>query len=112
MRIGDSEGGKPWYGDLGSYQKVKDRCQGCHPFAWYLRRFKVVYEDAGIIPHEIFMIKEVQSGKCLLFQGSAGTSGSGCEGVVFEACDATNPRFFWHLGNRNHKNGKCCSGLR
>merc|ERR1712216_1076123 len=57
-----------WMGDMGSYQKVKERLQGCRPFAWYLRRFKAVYEDAGIIPKEIFMIKELRSGKCLRFQ--------------------------------------------
>jgi len=97
---------------MSSYQKVKDRLQGCRPFAWYLRRFKAVYEDAGIIPAEIFMIRERGSGKCLHFQGGAGTSGAGTEGVVLDECDTTDHSFFWHLGNRNKKTGKCCGGLR
>lgn len=101
-----------WLGDMSNFQKVKDRLQGCRPFAWYLRRFKAVYEDAGIIPSEIFMLREAQTGKCLLFQGPAGTSGDGREGVVLAACDAKNHRFFWHVGNRHESTRTCCSGLR
>lgn len=105
-------GGPNWYGNMSHFQKVKDRLQGCRPFAWYLRRFKVIYEDAGIIPSEIFMIREERSGKCLHFQGHAGTSGSGAEGVKLEPCDEQSHRFFWHLGNRHPRTKRCCSGLR
>lgn len=107
-----SMGGDQWYGDMNNFQKVKDRLAGCHPFAWYLKRFKTVYEDAGLLPKDIFMIREESSGLCLRFQGQAGTSGSGREGVVLEPCDAGNHRFFWHPGNRSPKTEKCCSGLR
>jgi len=99
-------------GDMSNFQKVKDRLNGCRPFAWYLRRFKVVYEDAGLLPPEIFMIRDEFSKKCLLYQGPAGTSGSGREGVVLADCDENNHRFFWHLGNRDPTTHKCCSGLR
>jgi len=104
--------GDGWVGDMGTFQKVKDRLQGCRPFSWYLKRFKGIYEDAGIIPKEIFMIKEESSGKCLLFQGHAGTSGSGREGVVLQTCDPDNHRFFWHAGNKDQRRHACCSGLR
>jgi glycosyltransferase involved in cell wall biosynthesis len=104
--------GDHWYGDMGTFQKVKDRLGGCHPFAWYLRRFKTVYEDAGIVPSSIYMIKEESSGLCLLYQGQAGTSGQGREGVVLDTCDEGNHRFFWHPGNRRPPEGKCCSGIR
>ena len=97
--------------DMSTFNNVKKRLNGCRPFAWYLKRFKVVYEDAGLIPPEIFMIREdaafasfgtpwnpekwscsfhaqhrtsqpeEQSGLCLRFMGGAGTSGSGSEGV-------------------------------
>eukprot|EP00930_Biecheleria_cincta_P027006 TRINITY_DN18980_c0_g1_i1.p1 TRINITY_DN18980_c0_g1~~TRINITY_DN18980_c0_g1_i1.p1 ORF type:complete len:775 (-),score=134.67 TRINITY_DN18980_c0_g1_i1:824-3148(-) len=107
-----TSGGAEWIGDMSTFQKVRDRLNGCRPFAWYLKRFKVVYEDAGLVPQQIFMIKEEQSGKCMLFMGHAGTSGSGSEGVMLSACDENNPRFFWHLGNRNRRTHKCCSGLR
>jgi len=97
---------------MSTFQKVKDRLSGCRPFAWYLRRFKAIYEDGGIVPPEIFMIREEKSGKCLHFKGHAGTSGSGHETVQLDACNPDNNLFFWHLGNVNRKTGRCCSGLR
>eukprot|EP00435_Cladocopium_sp_Y103_P073772 s15_g45.t1 len=97
---------------MSTFQNVRKRLNGCRPFAWYLKRFKAVYEDAGLIPAEIFMIREEQSGMCLHFLGPAGTSGSGSEGVKLAPCDSNNHRFFWHLGNRNRRSKKCCSGLR
>jgi len=107
-----SSGGDNWYGDMSNFQEVKDRLQGCRPFAWYLRRFKTVYEDAGLLPPEIFMLKEENSGKCLFFMGSAGISGVGREGVRLASCDENNHRYFWHLGNRRLTDSRCCSGLR
>jgi len=105
-------GGPGWLGDMSSFQKVKDRLNGCRPFSWYLRRFKVVYEDAGLIPPDIFMIREESSGKCLRYLGGASTSGAGREGVKLAPCDEKNDRMFWHLGNRNSRTKKCCGGLR
>merc|ERR1719203_510875 len=58
------------------------------------------------------MIREEQSGLCLLFRGQAGTSGGGHELVTLRDCNKDNPRFFWHLGNINRRSGRCCSGLR
>jgi len=104
--------GDQWYGDMSNFQEVKNRLQGCRPFAWYLRRFKAVYEDAGLLPPEIFMLKHETSGKCLQFLGTAGTSGSGREGTRLGSCDENNHRFFWHLANRRMSDGTCCSGLR
>ncbi|CAK9020281.1 Putative polypeptide N-acetylgalactosaminyltransferase 11 (pp-GaNTase 11) (Protein-UDP acetylgalactosaminyltransferase 11) (UDP-GalNAc:polypeptide N-acetylgalactosaminyltransferase 11) [Durusdinium trenchii] len=107
-----AHGGPNWYGDMTTFENVRKRLNGCRPFAWYLKRFKAVYEDAGLIPPEIFMIREEQSGLCLRFLGPAGTSGQGTEGVQLEQCDESNHRFFWHVGNRDRKSKKCCSGLR
>ena len=36
--------------DMSTFQNVRKRLNGCRPFAWYLKRFKAVYEDAGLIP--------------------------------------------------------------
>jgi len=104
--------GEPWYGDMSNFQEVKDRLQGCRPFAWYLRRFKSIYEDAGLLPPEIFMLKNQNKGECLFFMGSAGTSGAGREDVRLASCDENNHRYFWHVGNRRTSDGSCCSGLR
>jgi len=107
-----NSGGENWYGDMSNFQEVKNRLQGCRPFAWYLRRFKTIYEDAGLLPPEIFMLKDEKSGQCLFFMGSAGTSGAGREGVRLASCDESNHRYFWHMGNRKLSDGSCCSGLR
>jgi len=104
--------GSPWYGDLGDFQKVRDRLAGCRSFAWFLKRFHDIYEDGGLLPPEVFMLREEKSGKCLWFQGHAGTSGSGQEGAALEPCNEQDDRFFWHLGNADRRTGKCCSGLR
>lgn len=106
------QGGDHWYGDMTTFQKVKDRLQGCRPFAWYLRRFKSIYEDGGIVPPEIFMIREEKSGRCMRFMGRAGTSGAGHEAVELKECNEDDPRLFWHLGNVDRRTGTCCSGLR
>merc|ERR1712176_1292297 len=86
--------------------------QGCRPFAWLLRRFRNVYEDGGLVPPEIFMLQEEQTGKCLLYQGPPGTSYDGHESAMLDDCNEENHRFFWHLGNTNFETGKCCNGLR
>jgi len=104
-------GGPNWFGDMSHFQKVKDKLQGCRPFAWYLRRFKTVYEDAGLIPSKIYQMREEASGLCLWFQGPAGTSGQGREGIVLKPCNKEDDRTFWHLGNRNPATNKCCSGI-
>lgn len=106
------EGGLPWYGDLSTFEELKHELAGCRPFAWFLRRFKKVYEDGGIVPPEIFLLQETKSQKCLFFLGYAGTSGSGKEGVELRDCDERNDRFYWHLGNADPITSKCCSGLR
>lgn len=104
--------GTPWYGDLSSFQEVRDRLAGCRPFAWFLKRFKDIYEDGGIVPDEVFMLQEEKSGKCLHYQGYAGTSGTGSEGADLRDCNEHDDRLFWHPGNMDRKTGKCCSGLR
>jgi len=108
---GPPGGDNPWYGDLGGFNEVKQRLGGCRPFAWFLKRFHDIYEDGGLLPSEIFILREEQSGKCLKFEGQAGTSGTGREGAILSDCNENDDRFFWHLGNANSK-GRCCSGLR
>jgi len=104
--------GKPWYGDLGNFQEVKDRLGGCRPFAWFLKRFADIYLDGGIVPAEVFMLQDEKSGKCLHYQGHAGTSGTGSEGADLADCNEHDDRQFWHAGNMDRSTKKCCSGLR
>mmetsp|Transcript_60351 Transcript_60351/g.155528 ORF Transcript_60351/g.155528 Transcript_60351/m.155528 type:complete len:790 (-) Transcript_60351:21-2390(-) len=105
-------GSGPWYGDLSNIIAIKDRLK-CRPFAWFLRRFKSIYEDAGLIPGEVFMLKEESTGKCLKFEGSAGTAGGGVgQAGLYHCGDKDDHQFWWHLGNKSpRKGGACCSGL-
>mmetsp|Transcript_86593 Transcript_86593/g.269131 ORF Transcript_86593/g.269131 Transcript_86593/m.269131 type:complete len:384 (-) Transcript_86593:55-1206(-) len=104
-------GGQPWYGDLSNILEFRDRLK-CRPFSWFLRRFKSIYEDAGLIPEQIFKLREDTSGLCLKYTGWAGTSGNGFGSAKLVDCSDNNHRLFWHLGNKNRRSGKCCSGLR
>eukprot|EP00746_Dinoflagellata_sp_MGD_P003947 gnl/MRDRNA2_/MRDRNA2_107630_c0_seq1.p1 gnl/MRDRNA2_/MRDRNA2_107630_c0~~gnl/MRDRNA2_/MRDRNA2_107630_c0_seq1.p1 ORF type:complete len:728 (+),score=126.47 gnl/MRDRNA2_/MRDRNA2_107630_c0_seq1:116-2299(+) len=103
-------GGK-WYGDVSNIWAVRDRLK-CRPYAWFLRRFRLIYEDAGMIPKEIFQIKDPQNQRCLTYLGGAGTSGNGFGGAALRPCNPQNDRQFWHRGNREQSSGKCCNGLR
>jgi len=103
---------KPWYGDLSNIFSVRDRLK-CRPFSWFIRRFKGIYEDGGLLPQKVFMLRESQTGKCLKYDGYAGTSGSGSGKAKLVSCDDnTNHRLYWHLGNRKRRGGQCCSGIR
>lgn len=109
-----SHGSTPWYGDLSNILSTKERLK-CRPFSWFLRRFKSIYEDAGMIPKEIFMLKDAKSNLCLKYLGSAGTAGSGTGKAKLVACEPdTDHRLFWHLGNKKSRSrgGGCCTGLR
>eukprot|EP00439_Symbiodinium_sp_Y106_P047573 s3723_g6.t1 len=66
--------GAPWYGNLDNILEVKTRL-GCKSFAWFMNRFKHVYEDGGLIPAETFRIE--RDGRCLTYEGGAGTSPDG-----------------------------------
>lgn len=107
-----SYGDLPWYGNLSNMLQIKDNLK-CRPFSWFLRRFKAIYEDAGLIPESVFMLREELSGKCLRFDGTAGTSGSGSGTATLSTCSpSTDARLFWHLGNKNKMSGRCCDGMR
>jgi len=108
----DSSDGTPWYGSLNNIFAVRDRLS-CRPFAWFLRRFKAIYEDGGLIPERVFMLREERTGRCLEYEGQAGTSFTGSGRAVLASCDALdNKRLYWHLGNKKRQDGICCSGMR
>eukprot|EP00927_Polykrikos_kofoidii_P079054 TRINITY_DN75846_c0_g1_i1.p1 TRINITY_DN75846_c0_g1~~TRINITY_DN75846_c0_g1_i1.p1 ORF type:complete len:792 (+),score=141.98 TRINITY_DN75846_c0_g1_i1:93-2378(+) len=105
------QGGEPWYGKLDEFENVKKRLGGCRSFAWFLRRFRSLYEQGGLLPLEIFMIKLDGTSLCLKYMGAAGTSGDGKGSVQLADCNARNDRFYWHRGNKG-RDGSCCGGLR
>lgn len=106
-------GGHPWYGDISNTLDIKKKLK-CRSFAWFLRRFRQVYEDGGIIPSETFNLRESSSGLCLSYSGSAGTARDGRGIVVLKRCNVDDDRQRWHAANQDvtSPNLACCSGLR
>jgi len=106
--------------NLTAYQLVRERMQ-CRPFAWFLWRFRHVYEDAGLLPQTTFLIRHVTSKKCLTYLGPAGTHPDGSDKLTLSQCgDRKHAEWHrapfdpqrWHFGNQVLKTGRCCSGLR
>lgn len=105
--------GSPWYGDIENILEVKRRLK-CRSFAWFLQRFKHVYEDGGLVPAETFVLKAASSGKCLTYVGPPGTNPTGYGLAALQPCSPGNERQRWHGANRDtsRPGEPCCSGLR
>lgn len=101
-------------GDMSEFAELKKRL-GCAPFSSYLTRFSYVYLDAGLIPPEVFQLREVKSGRCLerIMKDSQphGLAMTPCTGGADGQKIAELQ--LWHPANRDiQKPGKgCCSGL-
>ena len=48
-------------GDMSNFKALKSRLK-CAPFASYINRFSYVYLDGGLIPSEVFQLKEETTG--------------------------------------------------
>eukprot|EP00747_Dinoflagellata_sp_TGD_P212596 gnl/TRDRNA2_/TRDRNA2_85681_c0_seq1.p1 gnl/TRDRNA2_/TRDRNA2_85681_c0~~gnl/TRDRNA2_/TRDRNA2_85681_c0_seq1.p1 ORF type:complete len:535 (-),score=82.34 gnl/TRDRNA2_/TRDRNA2_85681_c0_seq1:78-1544(-) len=105
--------GLPWYGDISSYQDVQRRLQ-CRSFAWYMQRFKHIFEDGGLIPSETFLLRAGDSDLCLAYWGYPGTAPTGTGTTVLRKCNPSDERQRWHGANRDRRlpGAPCCSGLR
>jgi len=107
--------GAPWYGDISNIISVRSDLQ-CKSYSWFMHRFKHVYEDAGLVPREVFHLKTSSktSGQCLTYTGAAGTSPDGRGIATLQPCDPRDDRQQWHLANRDASQAAqpCCSGIR
>mmetsp|Transcript_15421 Transcript_15421/g.26451 ORF Transcript_15421/g.26451 Transcript_15421/m.26451 type:complete len:642 (+) Transcript_15421:161-2086(+) len=113
--------GNPWYGDISNILAVKEDLK-CKSFAWFMHRFKHVYEDGGLIPKQTFQLRtgevDLRTGEdnhlCLTYKGQAGTSPNGRGTASLEVCKKGEDRQRWHGANRDtsKQNQPCCSGLR
>jgi len=102
------------WGDTNNMLNVKQRLQ-CKSFAWFMHRFRNVYEDGGLLPAETFRLRETRNNMCLTYQGKAGTSASGQGKVAMMPCGSDDHRQRWHGANRLDgwsPDSRCCSGLR
>lgn len=107
--------------EMSAFRAVRERL-GCRPFAWFLWRFRDVYEDAGLLPNVTFRIRHRASDSCLTYLGPAGTHPQGSDSVELQPCGQVarsrkwphsppDPQR-WHLANQEPQTGRCCSGLR
>ncbi|EER19164.1 Polypeptide N-acetylgalactosaminyltransferase, putative [Perkinsus marinus ATCC 50983] len=87
--------------DISNILEIKKGLK-CRPFAWFLYRFRALYFDAGLVPRQVFHLKDDISGMCLETRGQ--------NDVVLSRCSESSKGQLWHQGNRDGK--KCCSGFR
>ena len=84
-------------------------------FEWYLRRFKYIYRDAGVLPVKTWQLRDEASGLCLGIKdrtwGNAKAPRAEVSLLPCEQERTRNSMQWWQRSNR-HDNGKCCSGLR
>jgi len=85
--------------DVSNIVEVKKALK-CKPYAYFLHRFRRVYQTGGVLPSEAFKLKT--GDRCVKRFGAA---------WGMEACDRGASIF--HFGNRDpKKGGRCCSGIR
>mmetsp|Transcript_147574 Transcript_147574/g.269124 ORF Transcript_147574/g.269124 Transcript_147574/m.269124 type:complete len:932 (-) Transcript_147574:26-2821(-) len=109
--------GRNSIGDMSNFDSLKSNLQ-CAPFASYVQRFSYVYLDGGLIPQDVYQLREESTGFCLervpapssphhtaLVPCASEHDGGGGPGSISELQ-------LWHLGNRNrYTKGGCCSGI-
>ena len=115
---------KPWEEHNGVNATAIETCMAtCNDgvpaasFEWYLRRFKYVYRDGGVLPAKTFQLRHEASGLCLGLAGRTwGSAAKPRDTVRLLACKDVferrrNSGVWWHRSNRNDE-GECCAGLK
>jgi len=99
-------------GPMDTFDRVKEKLQ-CKPFTFYIARFSYVYIDGGLLPREVFQLREKISGLCLERAPATSQPHAVILGPCSGAHDGANELQSWHLSNRDLKKrgGPCCSGL-
>lgn len=105
--------GEESIGDMSNFDSLRSRLK-CAPFSSYIARFSNVYLDTGLIPQEVFQLRELSTGLCLerihKEKSPHGITLSPCTGG--EDGKPVAELQMWHPGNQDRSNGdKCCSGI-
>jgi glycosyltransferase involved in cell wall biosynthesis len=87
-------------GTFDNFDKLKER-QKCAPFSSYIQRFSYVYVDGGLIPPEIFQIREEVTGLCL--ERLPGEDSS--IGAVMAPCSGRRKEPLFSFGNKGPRKG-------
>ena len=87
--------------DVTNIQAVKDRLQ-CRHFSYFIDKFYKIYHWAGLLPQQVFHLRDAMSGLCL--------QRGGMEGLLLAQCSDDSAGQRWHRANRD--GDKCCSGYR
>lgn len=101
-------------GDMSNFERLQKKLQ-CKPFTHYLQRFSYVYFDSGLIPSDVFQVRETKTGLCLERVPAEQQPHT----VALKPCGGGErggpiPEVqLWHSGNRDRSRdgGPCCSGL-
>eukprot|EP00747_Dinoflagellata_sp_TGD_P026889 gnl/TRDRNA2_/TRDRNA2_132250_c0_seq1.p1 gnl/TRDRNA2_/TRDRNA2_132250_c0~~gnl/TRDRNA2_/TRDRNA2_132250_c0_seq1.p1 ORF type:complete len:581 (+),score=89.77 gnl/TRDRNA2_/TRDRNA2_132250_c0_seq1:3-1745(+) len=101
-------------GDMSNFDRVK-KSLSCAPFSHYIARFSYVYIDTGLLPAEVFQLREEGSQRCL----ERAPNEKPPHSVILAPCSGGSPSTpvtelqLWHAGIRdNQRPGKpCCSGI-
>lgn len=87
--------------DMASIKAVKDRLQ-CRDFSYFIDKFYKVYHWAGLLPKQVFQLRDANSGLCL--------QKTMHDKLALAQCSAIDAGQHWHKANRD--GNQCCSGLR
>lgn len=104
-------------GDMSNFDSLKSRLT-CAPFSSYINRFAYVYLDGGLIPQEVFQLREESTGLCL----ERVPKESAPHDTVLVPCAGQDEHRgpgsiselqLWHGANRDRSQTgmPCCSGL-
>lgn len=125
------ESGEHHLGTFENFDRLKKQ-QGCAPFSSYIQRFSYVYLDGGLIPPEVFQLREESTGLCLerlprdepphavimapcaaRVEDGHAQANRACSGCVSTGTNGISELQLWHAGNRDKTKAgaPCCSGL-
>eukprot|EP00929_Paragymnodinium_shiwhaense_P108180 TRINITY_DN74505_c0_g1_i1.p1 TRINITY_DN74505_c0_g1~~TRINITY_DN74505_c0_g1_i1.p1 ORF type:complete len:930 (+),score=127.94 TRINITY_DN74505_c0_g1_i1:202-2991(+) len=122
---GDFVSNRSNIGDMTFYNDVKSSLK-CASFFAYINTFRFIYLDGGLIPQQVFQLREKKTGLCLERSMTEIPQRDGIYSIRLAPCillDSSQPKpnrgdtvelQLWHQGNRKPtgpSTGSCCSGL-
>mmetsp|Transcript_5663 Transcript_5663/g.13302 ORF Transcript_5663/g.13302 Transcript_5663/m.13302 type:complete len:912 (-) Transcript_5663:273-3008(-) len=108
--------GEQSLGDMSNFDRVRNKLK-CKPFSAYIKHFDYVYLDTGLVPTEVYQLREEKTHRCLERTFTA----DGSHLVILAPCapagesnsGGTLELQLWHGANKDNSRsgGGCCSGI-